>query len=771
MARSINSPGVQITEIDLSNYSQPVAGTSIFAAGFASQGPTDEVLSITSVSELEQIYGQPTNAAERYFYHTCKEILNSPGSLLTSRMPYGSGSGAGFSTDYGVLFFPVASSEAGFRVGTPVLSSVNEAVYNDLIQGNFTWGGITSYVASTTATQTSAADGILNSLSATWVDNLSAFPSYVTSSWAITNTNPALSTVDFSFQYTTVSLASTAGTASYNSTTKVANAGIILINYSQTSINQNYEGYYVAISDNTAFGPEQPFNSVANIYGLADNGSSFESVPASLRGFTLSASQTLAGTNSISETIESVPTFNFGDTYYKDSTVVTLYKVRQSIYEPDLLTISLTESYVGSFDPEKKIAANTGGAARTFYIQDIINENSNNLKIFLNPKISKNVDWSDPNSANPIKDVQVDSNSKALYTVGVYTPTYTEANKIIGNIPEKLERTLSLIDTAEKVAVDVVVDSGLSTIHAIANGGNTYSDVEYLDTNTAFSDENSTVMTSWRAIYNAFDSFTKNIRKDCVFISDSLRHIFVNGENTKRINLKNATFNTTIYSPLKKLYSSANSSYAVAYGNWIRTYDSAIDKPVWVPPSGFIAATYARTDFNNQPWIAPAGLSRGILSNVLDIGFNPNQKQRDFLYTIGINPIVFFPSDGYVVFGQKTLQKKPSAFDRVNVRRLFLSLEKATLQALKYFVFEPNTEFTRTRLVNSLDPIFENAKNTEGLYDYLIVCDERNNTPNTIDNNELKIDICIKPVRTAEFILVTFYATRTGQDFQELIGG
>jgi len=123
-----------------------------------------------------------------------------------------------------------------------------------------------------------------------------------------------------------------------------------------------------------------------------------------------------------------------------------------------------------------------------------------------------------------------------------------------------------------------------------------------------------------------------------------------------------------------------------------------------------------------------------------------------------------------VVFGQKTLLKKPSAFDRINVRRLFLNLETATRDTAKFFVFEPNTYFTRTQVINTLSPIFDAAKNTEGVYDYLIVCDERNNTPDIIDNNELKVDIYIKPVRTAEFILVTFYATKTSQSFEELLG-
>jgi len=118
---------------------------------------------------------------------------------------------------------------------------------------------------------------------------------------------------------------------------------------------------------------------------------------------------------------------------------------------------------------------------------------------------------------------------------------------------------------------------------------------------------------------------------------------------------------------------------------------------------------------------------------------------------------------------KKTLQNKPSAFDRINVRRLFLTLERAVQRTLKYFVFEPNTEFTRTRVRNTITPVFELAKNTEGLYDYLLVCDERNNTPDIIDRNELAVDIYIKPVKAAEFILVNFIATRTGQNFEELV--
>jgi phage tail sheath protein FI len=178
----------------------------------------------------------------------------------------------------------------------------------------------------------------------------------------------------------------------------------------------------------------------------------------------------------------------------------------------------------------------------------------------------------------------------------------------------------------------------------------------------------------------------------------------------------------------------------------------------------------AKDDANFAPWFAPAGFTRGKFPTpVLDIAVSPSQRNRDLLYKQGINPITKFPNDGITVFGQKTKLSTPSAFDRINVRRLFLYLEKVTRTTLKYFVFEPNTLFTRTNVVNVLNPIFENVKNNQGMYDYLIVCDARNNTPTVIDNNQLVVDIYIKPTRSAEFILVNFYATRTDQNFNELV--
>jgi phage tail sheath protein FI len=222
--------------------------------------------------------------------------------------------------------------------------------------------------------------------------------------------------------------------------------------------------------------------------------------------------------------------------------------------------------------------------------------------------------------------------------------------------------------------------------------------------------------------------------------------------------------------PLKNLYNGANSSYSCAYANWVQIYDASAKKYIWMPFSGYQAAIMAKLDSLLYPWAAPMGLNNGIVRSVTNIAVRTNQKQQDAIYKIGINPVVFFTGDGITVWGQKTLQTKPSAFDRINVRRLFLTLERATMKTMRYFVAEPNTVFTRTRVINTLKPLFDLAKNNEGVYDYLLICSEKNNTPQTIDNNELAVDIYLKPVRTAEFIICTFYATRTDANFKELAG-
>jgi len=356
------------------------------------------------------------------------------------------------------------------------------------------------------------------------------------------------------------------------------------------------------------------------------------------------------------------------------------------------------------------------------------------------------------------------------------------------SLKTELERALDGIKNDDIYDIDVVCEGGLGTIYAAskqADGGEkTYYDeyavlsaADELRTSNNITGDGLSLRNHYSTIFNKFEQFVSppylgGGRGDCIFIADPLRQIFVQGDTSGKV-LNNPTknFQTDIYWPIRHWFANENTSYAATYGNWALVFDSYSGRQIWAPFSGFAGALMARTDAATFPWFAPAGFTRGLVTFANDIAVNPNQKQRDELYKANINPVAQFPNQGLVVFGQKTLSKKSSAFDRINVRRLFLSLERPTKKVSRFFVFEQNTEFTRTRIVNTLTPIFERAKNNEGLYDYMIVCDERNNTPQVIDANELVVDIYIKPTRTAEFILVNFYATRTDANFEELIGG
>jgi len=758
MARSINSPGVQITETDLSNYQQIAGGTTVLVPGFAAQGPTDEVRLITSITEFEQIYGTPTTPAEKYFYYSSKEVLNSTANLLTTRLPYGSGSGAGFATQYSALLYPVLSSSNSYTIGEPTHITFDEDTYVNILQNNISWAPITNggELSSTTVTPAVSTITAVNTTSAAALTAVIAIdPSYTLT------VNPDLTSITLTFDVSISSTTFIGGPATF--TDNVFNAGIVVINSSQTSVNEFYEGYYVSLTDNSEIVQGSEFAAVKSMFTLSAQ-DSFLSVPTTRLGFSLSGDVTTEGSKSISEVIEFIPTWNFGLSSYQDSLILSLFKIRNSTYEPDTLIYSLVESHIGSLNSRRNDEFNN-----TAFLETKVNTSSPNLKLLVHPTISKKTDWSTLGSnSTPNRSVRLTNNTKTLYAPGVFTPTYTfEEDKKTGRVNQKLERVLSLVSTPETLLIDIVVDAGLSTINATTSSEGYYDDLAPI-TQTQLTTEGSATLNRWKDTFNVFNNFVTNTRKDCMFIADPLRQIFVNG-NLKTLSVRNNSFNQNIYNPLKNLLNGVNTNYAAIYGNWVRSYDVFLDQDIWLPISGFAAAIFAKTDETAQPWVAPAGLNRGIINNITDLGFNPNQKQRDFLYTISINPVVFFSGDGYAIYGQKTLQNKPSAFDRINVRRLFLTLERATQQALKYFVFEPNSEFTRTRLKNTLTPILELAKNTQGLFDYLIVCDERNNTPDVIDRNEVAVDIYIKPVKAAEFILVNFIATRTGQNFQELI--
>ena len=257
------------------------------------------------------------------------------------------------------------------------------------------------------------------------------------------------------------------------------------------------------------------------------------------------------------------------------------------------------------------------------------------------------------------------------------------------------------------------------------------------------------------------------IRKDTVaFISPNRGSVLVDTVGSAQI-----LSSSDITDNLVKYYSPIpSSSYAVFDTGYKYMYDRFADTFRYVPMNGDIAGTCARNDINNFPWFSPAGTARGSILNAVKLAYNPSQIQRDKLYSNRINPIIFSPGAGIILFGDKTGLGKASAFDRINVRRLFIFLEDAISAAARDQLFEFNDEITRTNFVNIVEPFMRDVQSKRGVTDFRVVCDETNNTAAVIDNNEFVADIFIKPNRSINFIGLTFVATRTGISFEEVIG-
>lgn len=784
---NLRSPGVQITEKDLSLRSNFNPGTNIVVTGFAPQGPISEPIFISTASELETIYGVPASPAERYFYYSCREVLNSAGSLVAMRLPYGTATGTGYSQNFAALFYPMSqvtvfateqseyNTFAGLTASvlTPGTSATTLSTLNSLT----TLTGISGVTAPVSAVALKIQS---TSLSAAFFANVETYYASISSdkvSWEIKAPQHVNLTED---QFNSIRN----GDFNWDAPTSATNsfyvsagelrtkAGFFILNTLQTTINEVGEGFYIGFADNTALYENSPnFESIQALKTLTSSATAtntFAGVNTNRLDFSLSAttSESNRGINSISENLEKVGFIGFESDDYQDHISLGVFRVRRSVADASLLTLGTTEKFLGSFDFARKQTNLAGGDnPPSAFLEDVINDTSALAKVYVNPAISKAFDWTE-GSTLPANRVTVSSEAKALFPFGSYARTIynDEANKIIGEVPEKLDKTLRFIENTENILVDVVIDGGLSNIYSTTKYASTSA---YQDEET-FINDTAVLYDNWKAVTDVFVTFAEKIRKDCIAVIDMPRNIFVQGKNQKVIDAPGKNFTTDIYNHLRDFVGPYESNFVATYANWVKINDLFTGRKVWMPFSAYAAAIFANNDAVAFPWTAPAGLNRGIF-NVIDIAFNPNLKQRDRLYEISVNPVVYFAGDGFAIYGQKTLQTKPTAFDRINVRRLFLTLERATQRALKYFVFEPNTEFTRLRLRNTIAPLFEFAKNNEGLYDYLIVCDERNNLPETIDNNELIVDIYLKPVRTAEFILVNFIATRTGQNFSELI--
>ncbi len=329
------------------------------------------------------------------------------------------------------------------------------------------------------------------------------------------------------------------------------------------------------------------------------------------------------------------------------------------------------------------------------------------------PSVDSAVDYSTGSSA------WTDSNSKIVLGGGVAGDDLENSHIMAG---------FDLFDDAESIQVDFLIPPQSAT------------------------DSDATT------IANYLNAIEKD-RKDCVVPVCHHRNGIV-GVTTSTANTNAISFANSV----------SSSSYLIVDNNYLKVFDKYNDQYIYIPANSSTAGIMAATDFVAAPWFSPAGQQRGILNNAVKLSYNPTKAQRDLLYTARVNPILAQPGTGVLLFGDKTGLSFPSAFDRINVRRLFLTIEQALERSAQAQLFELNDQTTRANFVNIVEPFLRDVQAKRGIIDFTVICDETNNTPDVVDNNEFRADIFIKPTKSINYITLTFVATRSGVSFEEVAG-
>ena len=367
----------------------------------------------------------------------------------------------------------------------------------------------------------------------------------------------------------------------------------------------------------------------------------------------------------------------------------------------------------------------------------------------------------------------VNRNSSWIYTLGLQTPLTAWGYNTIGGLTSGTAITGGTANSA------LVFDMGYGPANAVGTDtlpttgevsstlDTVFGDAATIDINLLFACDPDCATSSAGSGYAYLSTAEQkvqsiaNTRKDTVGFVSAPVLIWALTSTTNKYSAVTTKFNSQ---------SATRDSYSVFDSGPLYVYNKYQDSYVWIPACGHMAGLCANTDNVADAWFSPAGYNRGNLKNVTKLGYNPNQTDRDGLYQASINPIVSFPGQGILLFGDKTAQSKPSAFDRINVRRLFIVLEKAIATAAKYQLFELNDRFTQSMFRNMTEPFLRDIAGRRGITDFMVVCDGTNNTPQVVDANQFVADIYIKPARSINFITLNFIATRTGVSFSEVAG-
>ena len=374
------------------------------------------------------------------------------------------------------------------------------------------------------------------------------------------------------------------------------------------------------------------------------------------------------------------------------------------------------------------------------------------------PYLSVASDAKNPDGTNNFVIDNINTRSEYVWMIN-FDSNYKNSAANAGTTADSGDNFDNGLTTATNYNFDNGVNSGSFTTTEFLAGFDLFEDKDVVEVDFLIA-PGMTARADQTTVVNDLISTAQSLRKDCVVVASPARNDVVNV----------ASASSAVTNVVATADTFTASSYLVMDGNYIKTYDKFNDQFIEIPASSSTAGIMAATDLNRAPWFSPAGTRRGQYLGITSIAYTPTKGQRDTLYKAGVNPIANIPGQGTVLFGDKTKLGRPSAFDRINVRRLFLVLERAISRAAEQVMFEFNDEFTRAEFVNIVEPVLREVKGRRGITDFKVVCDETNNTPAVVDRNEFIANIFIKPARSINYVTLNFVAVRTGVDFEEVVG-
>ena len=692
------SPGVNVTEIDLTTIVPAVSSTTGAIAGNFNWGPVEQRFLITNENDLVNYFGRP-NANNQETFFTAANFLNYGNALYVVRAASSSQSKNA-----------VANSTVSSTTASPIFVK-NLDDYNS--QG-----------ASTIATNSGAAyiakyPGALgNSLKISVCDSANAYSSTV---------YPTTSGIQYSIAFSIGSNTATVTVANTVSGASTPPANSVL----QSFVNSITAGDYLVAGNSSSASIGAQFVKVSgaptsNATGWTLASNAYTATINLASTYTLSNNFTQTGTSSSSNIVRYWEYYNLVDKAPGTSPFVS---TRGGTGD---------EIHIVVADEDGRISGVPGTVLETY------------------PALSRATDAYGPQGGSIFYQTALNTQSQWVWYVSERAGAASNTAANITPASTTLPYTVSFAGGVDSLPEGGVGGATNMAMSDIVRAYNLFVNAEDVDISLILAGKAAGV--GYTQMANYLIDNVAEVRKDCVvFISPNYETVVNNfGDVASSV----VAFRNSIH----------NTSYAVIDSGYKYAYDRYNDKYIYVPLNGDIAGTVVRTDNVRDPWFSPAGYNRGSIKNVIKLAFNPNKAQRDTLYKGDVNPVVTFPGQGTVLFGDKTALGSPSAFDRINVRRLFIVLEKAIATAAKFTLFEFNDAFTRAQFRNLVEPYLRDIQGRRGIYDFKVICDETNNTPERIDRNEFWGDIYIKPARSINFIQLNFVAVRTGVQFEEVVG-